>query len=251
MELIFKLIEDDLRTYRPHTTVQEINELVKTSMHMSSDKINIVKSIRKTNSSFLSIYDLQKFISMNSFNKKGLLLRPLYKGAPIHHDIPSDFDVFYETSNDIYENYMRTLSNIGGTDFNVDDIESCIKFIDAHEYLLVWSNTSILVNKLMFEHKLGYKKIIAYGGPVLIARRDNLNPLNIYHEHDWILGMINMIYNIDMRKLDMNVIHEIEIDNNIVEVIILSHDLFPDKEIYPHRQYHHFLLAQPPVEGVS
>ncbi len=246
VKTFFKIIQEDLSVYRPQTSLNEVNKLLATGLSVLNNNKNEVNKAIESEFSFSCIDELKTFISANIvLNKKGFLWRPLYSGAPIHHVIPSDYDIFTEVSGDIYENYMYTLNALSSKHFDKNDLEKCLQFLYNHDYILVWSNTAIIVDNLLSENEneLKEKNITIYGGTTLVAHKDNLFILNIYHEDDWILGFVKNIYNIDLLKeLKRNVIYDLFINKKSYKIVIISEDLFHDKNVLPHRQYNHFLL---------
>lgn len=242
VKTFFQVIKEDLAIHRPQTSLVEINELLTIGLSVLNNKKEISKKV-ESEGKFSSLEELKTYITTNTvLHKKGFLWRPLYLGAPMHHEIPSDYDIFTEVSGDIYENYMYTLNALSDRHFNKNELKQCQDFLHNHNYMLVWSNTAIIVDTLLTENEIQDKTIIVYGGSLLVAQKDNF-VLNVYHEDDWILGFVKIIYNIDLHKeLKRNIMYEIFVNQNLYKIIILSEDLFKDKNILPHRQYNHFLI---------
>ena len=225
----FAVIEEDLRTYRPETTPEEVNDLLMAGMQvlgsvLPSDLPGVTKVCE-----FFYFNDL---LSYNRIGvrcaKKAFICRPLFNGAPIPHRIPDTYTTFQEDCQDIYKNYMRTIKTIGGTDFVEEDITRCYDILRSHDYVVVWSNSSILVKETLSryaEHAFS-TKCLSFGGSVLIPR-GNISCINVYHESDWIMDMIVAFYRLDISSFPRNALCEVELGGAVYDVIILSDAFFP------------------------
>ena len=98
MESLFNLIKHDLDRNRPETTMVEVQELLRRGMALVSHKQN-VEVLSKSEITFSTLKDLISNLNLGKTNlKKGFLWRPLCSGAPMHQEIPSDFDIFFPST---------------------------------------------------------------------------------------------------------------------------------------------------------
>ena len=243
----FAVIDEDLRTYRPETTPEEVNDLLMAGMQvLGGFQLRDGGSPRVTKvCDFATFEDLLSYDGIGALcAKKAFICRPLFNGAPIPLRIPDTYTTFQEDCQDIYKNYMRTIKTIGGTDFVEEDITRCYDILRSHDYVVVWSNSSILVKETLSryaEHAFS-TKCLSFGGSVLIPR-STLSCVNVYHESDWIMDMIVAFYRLDIASFPRNALCEVELGGAVYDVVILSDTFFPgDGEASPpHRKFIHFL----------
>lgn len=176
----------------------------------------------------------------NKLNKL-FMYRKLHENYKLPYHPP--FKIFEEKSESLYKNYLQTANNLLGHSFNNSEINRCKEYLVHFGFVLSWSNTSILLQKAL-ENLDIYSQlvlsIITFGSPILLQRYNTHYCLNVYHEDDWILNIIDKLYKIKISKLKRNIIYEYTINNKLCEFIILSRDNF-NNNIDPHKCYNIFL----------
>lgn len=237
--LFFITLERDLSMYRSHTTESEKTDLMKRAFQFFSQDNHDCKLL--TSCSINTINE----ITFRPHPQNGLFLyRKLHEGATIPHNIPKHFDIFEESSFDIYENINRTLSNIEGHSFDTDDVERLSLVLNNHSYdgFLCWSNTSIILDHVLRTTDIVLNgQIITFGSPIIIPHRNGVQCTNVYHEDDWILGLVNAIYKINLSLLDRNTLHVFDIDGKHAELVVFSKDKFKKDKWDAHKCFDVFL----------
>lgn len=231
-----KIIDKDFTQHRPETTDEEKHILIQKGTEVFKNynpKIEFKCSI-----TINSLEQFKKDYLLN-INKKN----NLFMCRPLIHDInlPENYEIFYETSTDIYNNYLSTINNLNNKLFNESDIEKCKEYLEYKDSIVCWSNTSILLNKILKDSDYKNIFIMTYGSPILLPIYNNNYCINVYHEDDWIFELLKLLYKIDFNTLERDVVTVISVDNNKCLFIILSKKHFEKETNEPHRCFGMFL----------
>lgn len=233
-------VSEDLKTYRPSTTLEEKNNLLSKGVYILSKiakqhTLNVTKDHKKLTD-----------IAESDTKQNLFMFRPLQKGSTPPFPPPSSYDIFCESSSDIYDNYMRTMDYLEGSPIIHDDVELCkdkVRNLCNGSSILCWSNSSILLRQVLSDvSNVKNIEVITYGSPILVPKSNKLSCcLNIYHEDDWILGFISVIYGIDIASLPRDRIIECTEYNDAnvqSEFVVFSRNHFGKTD--PHRCYYEF-----------
>jgi len=235
-----KLINIDLLKYRPNTTELEKSFLIQKGFESFK---NYNPNIELKDS--IDIIDLEQFKKdylLNIGNKNNLFMcRLLSSEITLPHVIPNNYEIFYETSEDIYTNYLSTLNNLNNQLFNVSDIEKLENILQTKDCIFCWSNPSIILNKILKETNYKNLFVLTYGSPILLPIYNTKYCINIYHENDWIFKLLKLYYKIDFNNFEKDKILSLTIDNNKCLFIILSRKYFINENSEPHRCFNLFL----------
>jgi hypothetical protein len=201
---------------------------IKPEIQIHSTKLPFLNILKKTNRIFM--------------------YRPHQYDTKLPHIVDGTFSIFVESSEDLFSNYMRTIKNITGEEpIRKDDKERFMSMIgngngNGDLNILCWSNSNILLSDVMKNHGNLFinANVINFGGPILLKKGPCQNCLNIYHQDDWILGLLKIIYDFDFSNVKKNVIHKTKTNE---EFIILSRRIFTSSSTkdHPHRCYDIFL----------
>lgn len=174
---------------------------------------------------------------------KIFMYRPHVKNTPLPHKIKSDYKIFIENSSEhVHENYTKTLESLLSNEINEDDKTRLRNLLTrAPLNIFSWSNTGILLNKMMQDSKSSFinANIITFGSPVLVKKYACNKCINVYHQDDWILGLLKHTYKgFDFSNVKKNVIHKTTTNE---EFIILSRACFVKSRHSPHQSFNLFL----------
>lgn len=236
----FQVVDADLSTYRPETTHEEKIALYSQGVALLS------KSHHKMEWSSEEPLDGIQIDSLKLQNCKGrnlFMSRTVNNENTLPYEIPNDYDVFLETSYDIYTNYRITLDYLDNKHFCPNDSQRCATAIATCDNILSWSNTSILLHHLLDTNpELSKDKILyTFGSPIIVTNKMAKTCVNMYHEDDWILGLVGALYKIDLNNVKKNVIHNVLVDSECAKIVVFSRSTFPDPNVDPHRNYYYFL----------
>lgn len=227
------LINVDLIKYRPLTTEQEKSFLIEKGIEIFKNykpDINFIEDFMKIN----SLNELK--LLFNNNNKNLFMCRLLSSEIKLPHIIPNNYEIFYETSNDIYNNYLSTLNNLNNELYNKNDLDIVKQKLKNYTNIFCWSNPSIILNKILSENKIiNNLHILTFGSPVILPVYNNNYCINIYHEDDWIFKLLKLYYKFDFNNLEKDIIKTFTIDNNKCFIIILSRNHFKNETSEPHR----------------
>jgi len=235
----FKTISEDFDIYRPETSDHERDDLLNKAISLfHSETNNKVEIVSKDNVMTIDALKLEQSNKNNLF-----MYRPLQKGFGLPFEIPSCYDVFEESTGDIYENYIRTIENLGNQSFLTQDIARCKLCLANYTTVLCWSNTSILLNKVLNDAaEFQNTFVLTYGSPLLLPLSSLRDCINIYHEDDWVIGLVNAYYKTDLLSLERNIVYEATINGGKrCKFVIFSKDSFKNAVNEPHRCFDHFL----------
>lgn len=234
IQRFFKVIHADLDIYCPNITNEERGLLLSKGMDM----------LKAVNYKISNVQDSGVFDGKDMKKHKNLFMcRKICESACLPHRIPDTFDVFFEKSSDMYSNYMKTLDYLQDINWDLKDQEQCIKYLRNCEYLLCWSNSSLLLRHVLEEDpSLSYNKnMITFGSPVLLPTFEANTCINIYHEDDWILGLVQALHQVDIAQYPLDRVHSCLVRNQKCNFLILSRTTFSDDQTEPHRCFHYFL----------
>lgn len=228
-----EVLENDFDTYCPIPN-QKKQELLDKSIALFNSKIYDIRT-----------HEMHKiantdFLKNQTYKNPLFMCRPLFNNCPLPHTIPHKYEIFYEKSYDLYTNYITTINNISGIDFDQSEITRCKSYIEKADKILCWSNSSIILELLLKNQEKYSCNILTYGSPIILPKYNSNSCINIYHEDDWILGFIGALYTLDISKIDKDVLYTFTINDNICNMIILSRNNFYGSECEPHRCFNYF-----------
>lgn len=227
----YQTVNIDFDVYRPGTTNEEKQCIFEKVVHLLSTQVHHIEWISES----------EYIDSHKGCNKKNVFMyRKIYDKTIVQHEIPQHYKLFLETSSDLFTNYMKTIDNLQGNSFLIQDIENCKNSILDIDRVLCWSNTSILLNQVLKKYNNPDLQIITFGSPIILPKYNCKSCLNIYHEDDWILGFMTALYKIDMSRIQTNIIYHCLIDSKSCEFVILSSDKFSESILEPHRCFNKF-----------
>lgn len=235
MELFFQTVNKDLSIYRPETSDEEKIFLMHKIIELFTEynpNITFINSYKIINIKELWYSNIPKHKKKHIF-----MCRKINEYYELPFNIPKNYDLFFETSTDIYNNYLKTIENIKGNLFNLDDIKICKEVIKNIDNILCWSNSSIILNKILENLDKEESKdlqIITYGSPIILPCYYSKYCINIYHEDDWIIELVNSLFKLDIKLLERDVVYTYIINDKKCMFIILSRKHF-DKKIEPHQ----------------
>jgi hypothetical protein len=219
--------------------------------HVDPSKIDeLKKGLTKINNKPIIVYDSylcgRAQLKLNDATNKIFMFRPYVQDTPLPHDI-KDYKLFVESSSkEVYVNYAKTLETLSSKkDCCTRDKKRLALLFDSATPLNIfsWSNTGILLNNMM--HDENYKdkfinaNIITFGSPVLVKKKACKKCINIYHQDDWILGLLKIVYNgFDFSTVKKNIVHKTTTNE---EFIILSRACFKHSTTSPHQSFDIFL----------
>ena len=172
--------------------------------------------------------------------------RPYVQDAPLPYEI-KDYNIFVESSSkEIHVNYAKTLESLLTKDSCKFDKKSLASLFSKPLNIFAWSNTGILLNNMMqdeiYKERFINANIITFGSPILVKKKACNKCINIYHQDDWILGLLKIVYNgFDFSNVKKNVIHKTTTNE---EFVILSRACFKHSAAsieHPHRAFDIFL----------
>lgn len=234
MDQFIKIMENDLNLYRPETTQLEKEIIVYKALNLFQHK----KNIYHISKNYISIKNI-----INPETSYGLFMyRKFHPYSILPCSIPNNYRIFEESSSDILINMHQTLNMLEGHSFNENDIQNLTELLDNNVYdkIIAWSHSSILLYYFIHAKKIKTQNIKTFGSPILIPSINGVNCINIYHEDDWILHLVNTMYSLDIINIDRNFLHEFIYKDQIIFLVILSANHFTsDNE--PHRSFK-FLL---------
>ena len=233
----FNTVNADIDTHRPDTSHLERKQLIERAMVIFRDT---KQQYTLTNEEALIHIE-------DYFNKHAthgiFMYRPLKHDYPLPHPLQHQHSVFIESSSDIYTNYMKTLDYLEGRDYDSDELMTCASILinKPKSRILCWSNTAILLDKVLdvlqnsiVDHD---HDIITWGSPILLKKRYN-KCVNLYHESDWILGFIGMLYGLDFEQIKRNTKYTLHSSHGESDFIIFAEDNFAKyPKTDPHRYY--------------
>lgn len=229
--IFFKTVNDDLSLYRPNTTTEERLFLFKKGINIFN-KYN-PQIIWGNFNNLIDINDIMiKDKESNLF-----MCRKNTETCELPFIIPNNYEYFLETSTNMYDNYLKTIDNLEGIDFNLDDIKNCRKKIINKTNILCWSNSSIILNNILnnlTEDESKNINIITFGSPIILPCYYTKYCINIYHEDDWVIDMVKLLFKLNDKIINLDIIYECFIDNKKCIFIILSKKYF-DINTEPHR----------------
>lgn len=229
--LFFKTVNEDLSIYRPETTNEERLNLFKKGMELFTEYNPIIvwsDEYSLLNLDMLMIKDKRENLFMCRTNSK-------YCELPFI--IPKNYDIFFETSTNIYDNYLQTINNLKGELFNLDDIDRCKKNIINKTNILCWSNSSIILNNILSTLTKSESEninIITFGSPIILPCYFTKYCINIYHEEDWVIDMVKSLFKLENKVIKLDIIYKCTIDNKKCIFIIISKKYF-NTNIEAHR----------------
>lgn len=234
----FKILSKDLHEYRPETTNEEKIILMKKAITLFSTynpKIEFISNFK-----IMNINEL--FINIST--DKLFMYRKIIENTKLPHIIPSEFEIFEEKCGNIYENFINTINNLSGHSFNLDDITCCENIIKNKKMILSWSNSSIVLNKVLENLDVEKQKLLyinTFGSPILLPEYSTSYCMNIYHEDDWILELVESLYKININYIELDTINKCIIDGKKTFFIILSREQFKNNDCEAHRCFNLFL----------
>jgi hypothetical protein len=237
----FQVVDADLSTYRPETTHEEKIALYSQGVAVLSKVNHTVEWCSEEEP--LTEAQVNSFKLKNREGKSLFMSRTVNNENTLPYEVPKTYDVFLETSYDIYTNYRMTLDYLDNKNLCPRDSKKCVSMIEGCNNILSWSNASILLHHLLHENAglADGKYIYTFGSPVLVAHPKTNVCINLYHEDDWILGLVGALYKIDLNGVTKNVVHNFVVDSECVKLVVFSRSMFPDASIDPHRNYYYFL----------
>lgn len=228
-----EVLENDFDTYCPIVNEKK-QDLLDKSIALFNSKIYNIRT--------LDTYKIANtdFLKNQKYKKPLFMCRPLFYNCPLPHDIPCKYTVFYEKSYDLYTNYITTINNLSGLDFDEKELLRCKSYVEKTDKILCWSNSSIILDSLLKNNDKYDCDILTYGSPMILPKYNSNSCINIYHEDDWILGFVSALYTLDISKIDKDTLYTFTINDNICHMIILSRNNFYGVQCDPHRCFNHF-----------
>lgn len=177
---------------------------------------------------------------------KLFMFRPHVQNAKLPHNI-TNYSLFVETCDqDIFTNYKKTLTSILTKESCINDKTRLLEMLYEQQQqqplnIFSWSNTGILLDNIIQDPIFINANIITYGSPILVKKGPCQKCINIYHQDDWILGLLQMVYGgFDFSAVKKNVVHKTSMNQ---EFIILSRACFQHSAAAqtPHRAFDIFL----------
>lgn len=228
-----EVLESDFNNYCPISNEKK-QELLDKSISLFNSKIYNIKTI-----SVKKINNIDCFKTEPHKNPL-FMCRQLYKNCPLPHFLPPEYNIFYEESNDLYTNYLSTINTLLNSEFNQSEITRCKSYVDNADKILCWSNSSIILNHILKNKGSNDCNIITYGSPIILPKYKSNSCINIYHEHDWILGFISALYTLDISKIEKDILYTFSINDETCMMIILSQNNFKQVDCEPHRCFNYF-----------
>ncbi len=234
----YETITEDFTIYKPDTTEEEKQALINRAMMLfSSNKIPKIINITFEN-------DVENPIDTYSSKQQNnlFMFRALHTDAPVPHQPPEKYKMFYETSFNIYENYSKTIDYLNNK-FYINDVISCREQLNTftNGRILCWSNTNILLDHILkTSSKIDDLDILSFGSPILMPKYTN-KCINLYHEDDWMLGFVSVLHKIDFSTIPRDKLVKCTFENGIVsEFVVISRNKFSEGFTLPHRYYYAF-----------